>query len=222
MDSYKDYSYLNMAQSKPKRNKDSFGHLMLFWILPFVLINLVIFFAVTSEPKFTIDVIDPGHYDSADIHVTIDSLIPLKSLEAQFLGEPLELKKESSRSYRATVYTTGTFEVRASNYNGMVTTQYDTVNTIDDAPPAFTEYSRDTGYIAFYVDDPQSGVDFSTLRAVDDAGKEVIPSLLDEGESLVVYNYEGSHLEVHVHDKAGHEGVALFESGPAAPMIEIQ
>lgn len=218
MDSYKDYDYLNVAPNKKKRksasvhssknkNRDS----LLLWILPFIAVNLFIFFAVTSEPDFEISIEDNGGYETADVTVKLLTHFPRKSFDVSFASAPLEMEKISGNTYKATVSTNGTVEVSVTNLNGMNKTSYDTVNTIDDAPPVVSEYQRTSESVSMFFEDDQSGVDFTSIYAIGHDGATVTPSLLDEGESFVSFNYTSESLEVHVKDKAGHESVAIFE-----------
>ena len=218
MASYKNYGNLNVASNKKKQSKASHqpgkggsGNLFLFWILPFIVINLLIFFIVTAEPNFEITIEDNGSYESADVTVKLLTHYPRKSFEVSFASEPLEMEKTAHNTYKATVTTNGTIEVSVTNINGMNKTSYETVNTIDDAPPVVSEYQRTSDSVSMFFEDDQSGVDFGSVYALDHNGETVTPSLLDEGESFVSFNFTSASLEVHVKDKAGHESVTIFD-----------
>ena len=218
MASYKNYGNLNVASNKKKKSKSSHqpvrggsGNLFFFWILPFIVINLIIFFVVTAEPNFEITIEDNGSYESADVTVKFLTHFPRKSFDVTFASEPLEMEKTSHNTYKATVYTNGTVEVSATNINGMNKTTYDTVNTIDDAPPVVSEYQRTSDSVSMFIEDGQSGVNFESIHAIDAKGETVTPSLLDEGESFVSFNFTSDSLEVHISDKAGHESVTVFD-----------
>ena len=217
MGTYRDYGNLNVASNKKKKQAShrptagGSGNLFLFWILPFIVINLFIFFLVTAEPNFEIAIEDNGGYETADVTVKLLSHFPRKSFDVSFASQPLEMEKVSRNTYKATVTTNGTVEVSVTNINGMNKTSYETVNTIDDAPPVVSEYQRTSDSVSMFFEDDQSGVDFGSIYAVTAGGDNVTPSLLDEGESFVTFNFTSSSLEVHVQDKAGHESVTIFE-----------
>ena len=214
--------------ANPKRSghklspKDgSFLSLLLFWILPFLLVNGILFFALTSQPDFEVTVNDPGDFKSAEIVVKVKSIFPNNGLNARLAEVPLELEETENKTYTATVHTNGTLEVSMENKNGMNKIVYENVNCIDDTPPAFTESDNAAGFVSFYVDDSQSGVDFGSLYAIDSNGNRLTPSMIDEGESLVVFNYDTPTLEVHAFDNVGQESVISFTNAAPADVAEV-
>lgn len=226
MDTYRKYDHLNMAN--PKRGgrklspKDgSFLSLLLFWILPFLVVNGILFFALTSQPNFEVTVNDPGDYKSAEIVVKVKSIFPNNGLNVKLAEVPVEMEEKENKTYTATVYTNGTLEVSMENKNGMNKIVYENVNCIDDTPPTFTESDNAAGFVSFYVDDSQSGVDFGSLYAIDSNGNRLTPSMIDEGESLVVFNYDTPTLEVHAFDNVGQESVISFTNAAPADVAEV-
>ena len=226
MDTYRKYDHLNMANPKRSGHKlspkdGSFLSLLLFWILPFLLVNGILFFALTSQPDFEVTVNDPGDFKSAEIVVKVKSIFPNNGLNARLAEVPLELEETENKTYTATVHTNGTLEVSMENKNGMNKIVYENVNCIDDTPPAFTESDNAAGFVSFYVDDSQSGVDFGSLYAIDSNGNRLTPSMIDEGESLVVFNYDTPTLEVHAFDNVGQESVISFTNAAPADVAEV-
>lgn len=214
--------------ANPKRSghklspKDgSFLSLLLFWILPFLLVNGILFFALTSQPDFEVTVNDPGDFKSAEIVVKIKSIFPNNGLNAKLAEVPLELEETENKTYTATVHTNGTLEVSMENKNGMNKIVYENVNCIDDTPPAFTESDNAAGFVSFYVDDSQSGVNFDSLYAIDSNGNRLTPSMIDEGESLVVFNYDTPTIEVHAFDNVGQESVISFNNSSPENAAEL-
>ena len=212
MSKYKDYSYLNMADEKRAgaSKKGSVLELVLFWILPFIVINLIIFFIVTATPKFTVSVEGNNDYKSAVVNVNIKSIFPIKEFTVKLGNEPLEMTNTEKRNYTATVYSNGTLEVSVVNKNDMAKTVYENINAIDDTPPMVTEEDSGPGFCSMHIEDTQSGVNYDSLYAIDGEGKKITPSLLDEGDGLVVFNYDQGPLEVHICDKIGLESITEF------------
>ena len=223
MSEFKNYGYLNMANEsrKPihKREMHPALRLILFNILPFILVNLVIFLLVTAQPDFEVTVDDPGDYQHANVTVLVKSALPKKEFFVLLDTDEIELEQDGKK-YTATIDRNGTLTVSMTLFNGMCKTEYENISCIDDAPPIITEADATTGYVSFYVDDTGSGVDYDSIYAVDDDGKEISPSLIDKGEDEVVFNYTTASIEVHVSDKAGHEAIVTFggnaEEGAAA------
>lgn len=224
MDTYRKYDHLNMASPERKRNKlsptdSSFLSLLLFWILPFIVINGLLFLILTAKPNFEVTVNDHGDYMHADIQVKVKSHFPNDGVAAVFNGEPLPLEEQENGLYTAAVTSNGPVEVSITNKNGMNKIIYETVDCIDDTPPTFTESDSATGFVSFYVDDAQSGVDFSSIYAIDSNGNRLNPSYIDEGESLVVFNFDTPTLEVHAFDNMGRESVINFGGGDAVNVL---
>lgn len=192
----------------PKDN--SFLSLLLFWILPFILINVLLFYIFTATPKLEITIEDPGDYQSAHVIVKVKSIFPNDGLGVTLNEEPIEMDKVDSKTYETTVYSNGTIAAGMTNKNGMSKIVYETVDCIDDAPPTITEADSATGFVSMYVDDSQSGVDYNSIYAVKSDGTTITPSLVDEGEALVVFEYDTPEIEVHVSDKVGREAVITF------------
>ena len=224
MDTYRKYDHLNMASPARKKTKlsptdGSFLSLLLFWILPFIVINGILVFIFTAKPNFEVTVTDPGNFMSADINVKIKSHFPNDGLVVMFEGEPLEMQDRGDGIYSATVNKNGTVEVSMNNINGMNKIVYETVDCVDDTPPTFTESDAATGFVSFFVDDAQSGVDFKSIYAIDSNGQRLQPSYIDEGEALVVFNFDTPSLEVHAFDNMGREAIISFGEGNAVNVL---
>ena len=210
MSKYTNYSYLN-KQNTLNRNKEesSFKHTLLFYVLPFIIINLIIFYVVTAQPRFDVTTVDSMDYGSVNIELKLKSLFPVKSVSVELDDTSLELKKDG-RTYTTLATTNGTLTVSLTNLNGMTKTEYLHINSIDDAPPIVNLDSDADNKIVLSFEDTQSGVDYDGIYGLDSAGKKIMPSLIDEGTSTVTFNYDGLYIEVHVPDKAGHEAIANF------------
>lgn len=197
----------------------SFLSLLLFWILPFILINGILFCVLTAKPNFEVTVTDRGDYMNADITVKVKSHFPNDGIVATFNGQPLELSEQEKNVYSATVNENGPVEVSMTNKNGMNKILYETVACIDDTPPTFTESDSAAGFVSFFIDDAQSGVNFNSIYAIDSDGRRLLPSYIDQGESLVVFNFTTPTLEVHAFDNMGRESVISFGAGDAVNVL---
>ena len=87
------------AQKRNTYNKRSWNdnrklHTLVFYILPFILINLVIFIVATSKPKIEYDVSDTRDYRSVDISIRIRSLLPIRETSVTMESQPLEMERK--------------------------------------------------------------------------------------------------------------------------------
>ena len=104
MDTYRKYDHLNMANPKRSGRKlspkdGSFLSLLLFWILPFLVVNGILFFALTSQPNFEVTINDPGDYKSAEIVVKVKSIFPNNGLNVKLAEAPVEMEEKENKTY---------------------------------------------------------------------------------------------------------------------------
>ena len=104
---------------KPQKNGNTgFSRILLCYILPFLVVNLAIFFIVTATPKIEIDISDTTDYKTLDVSFKIHSLLPLKKMTTTLESQPIEFQKEKG-VYHAVLTNNGTLEVYVLSLNGM-------------------------------------------------------------------------------------------------------
>lgn len=204
MGSYQNQS--NRQSGHPRRRySDGFRHVLLFYVLPFLIFNGILFYCVTAAPKLTIEVADTQDYLTTQIHIQITSLFPVKSLDVTLDGTPLELTQESKRSYIVTVNKNGSVEADITNVNGMFGQFFDHVNVLDDVPPSFDSPKFDDDILTLNITDSQSGVNFDSVRAVNADGQAIEPLVFDSSTGIVSYKVGSNGIQITALDKAGNE-----------------
>ena len=201
--------YDNIKRTETKKKKNHFASLFFFYVIPFILINLTIFYIVTALPKASISISEPINYNTVEINIVKHSLFPIKSINAKFENEVLELKKISNNVYSATVNKNGNLEVAIGNLNGMSKTFYDYVGSIDDNPPTIDGLVEGNTVSVNFTDE-NSGINYDSLYAMDTKGKKISPKNIDKVNNTADFRYDGSSLEVHLTDNAGNEVTATF------------
>ena len=186
------------------------GNVVLFYIIPFLLINLLIFFLVTLRPKFKLHIEESSDFRTAEIQVEMHPRLPLAAFEVKLDDAPLNLENLGGGHYKASVDKNGTLEVTVRYINGMHRTQYEHIGSVDDQPPLISGDELDGNMLTVSFDDPQSGINYDSIYAMDADEERVLPSSIDESENKAVFQVLTSRLEVHVSDKLGHEAVANF------------
>lgn len=201
-----DNKRINSRRRRRQKNTAAeWGHVFLFYVLPFVVFNGILFYIVTARPALTCTVSDTNDYLSTTVNVEITTMFPTKELTVTMDGEPLELVKTKNRSYTATVYNNGSIEATVLNLNGMSATAFEHVNVLDDNPPSVENASVVDGILTLTVTDSQSGVDFDSIYALDPAGEQVGPVSVNRDANTLSYKMESGSLTVVALDKAGNE-----------------
>lgn len=206
------YSRTSHRPVRRQSSSDGFVHILLFYILPFIVFNVIVFYAVTAIPKFTVEVADTNDYLTTEATLTLDSLYPVKSLQVSMDSEALEPVKKKGRTYSIPISKNGVLEVIVENWNGMSTTIYEHIDILDENPPAFEEPQIIDGVVTLTVTDSQSGVDFDSIYAVDSAGNRVDPLTVDRSTNTLSYEMDPDGLYVYAQDKAGLKVEAQFTS----------
>ena len=186
------------------------GNVVLFYIIPFLLINLLIFFLVTLRPKFKLHIEESSDFRTAEIQVEMHPRLPLAAFEVKLDDTPLNLENLGGGHYKASADKNGTLEVTVRYINGMHRTQYEHIGSVDDQPPLISGDELDGNMLTVSFDDPQSGINYDSIYAMDADEERVLPSSIDESENKAVFQVLTSRLEVHISDQLGHEAVANF------------
>ncbi|MGN0158514.1 MAG: hypothetical protein ACI39W_05165 [Brotaphodocola sp.] len=190
---------------RQKNTAAEWGHVFLFYVLPFVVFNGLLFYLVTATPSLSCTVSDTNDYLSTEVHVTINTLFPTKELTVTMDGEPLELTKTKNRSYTTTVYKNGSIEASVLNFNGMSATVFEHVNVLDDNPPSIEDASVVDGVLTLTVTDSQSGVDFDSITALTSEGETIEPISVNRDTNTLSYKMDSGKLSIISLDKAGNE-----------------
>lgn len=190
---------------KPVKKKNAFLS-FLYYAIGFLIFNSIIFVIVTSIPKFEIIVSEPTSYDNVEVTVQKKSFYPIKSIKATFNEEEVKLEKKG-KNYVANISENGSFSVTVTNINGMSKTKNEFIVAMDDNPPILEVSSDNFSYNVTFSDDG-SGIDTTTVYAVNEKGKRIKPVEIDEENSTAKFERNDSITEIYVSDKSGNTSVA--------------
>jgi len=173
-------------QTRPDRRRTSSGYrrdngksgflsVLLFYVLPFIVINGIIFLLVTARPKAEITIGESSDFISTTMELKVKSLLPIKTMEVSLDSTPIELTKTGGSTYKTTLKNNGTLEVKLTGFNKMKSVSYETVNVLDDTPPAVKDNVLENEILSFRLEDTQSGVDYSSITASDEDNADILP-----------------------------------------------
>jgi len=194
---------------KKSRVSGDFLKTLFFFVIPYLVINTIIFLMVTSAPKIRIEPITTDDYQSTTVNFTIHSLMPLKETIVTLESENLPYSKDGS-DYTALVTRNGTFYVEATAKNGMRSVAYTDIAILDDTPPVIDDTSChiEDGLLTFNVSDTQSGINWAKVYALDSDGNRHVPQAIDRETGTVYMPMDVDYLELHVFDMVGNERTA--------------
>jgi len=194
---------------KKSKVPQEFLRTLLFFVLPYLVINGIILALVTSTPRITIEIGQTDDYQSVTANFKIISLLPLEETIVTLESESLPYTKDGS-SYTALITRNGTFYVEATSKNGMKSSKFCDISILDDTPPTIDDSSChiEEGVLSFNVADTQSGVNWSQVYATTPDGTRVVPSKIDKTTGTVHMPMDVDTLELHVADMVGNEHTA--------------
>ena len=203
----------NRTRRKRQTESNDFLTVILFYILPFIIINSVIFYLFTAKPKLEITVGDTEDYLTTTATVHIRSFLPTKNLTIAKDGDAVEYEQTDSKTYSVPITSNGVLEVSIQNFNGMSAAEYAHISILDDVAPTVTDYSLDDDDVLTVVlEDTQSGVDFETIYAVDSDGDHVFPISQDRSAGEVKFEMDSMGLTLHASDFTGNELQVTFST----------
>ena len=184
---------------------------LVFYVLPFVVVNLILFTLITASPKIELTIGETTDYKTVDISFRVRSILPIREMTVTLESQPVEVER-SDGAYRATLDSNGTLEIYAEGWNGMSVRDNEHIAVLDDAAPVIDQedYVLEDGHLEFLVSDSQSGVDFSSIYGTEADGQKVRLASYSEDTGRVVFEMEGSDVTVFVSDFAGNISQAAF------------
>lgn len=195
-----------------KQQQNEWGVVLLFYVLPFLVLNGLIFFCVTSQPKIAVEIADTRDYVVTDVTLTVKSFFPTKDIQLSLDDEKLELTKGKKRTYTASITKNGTLEASVTNINGLTVLLFEHANVLDDLPPGIDYTNNEEGVVFVTIEDSQSGVDFDSIYALDSTGQQVEPLTVDRSANTLSYEIDPAGLHIYAKDKAGNEVQRNFTS----------
>ena len=184
---------------------------LVFYVLPFVIINLLLLTLITASPRIALTVGETTDYRTVDISFKVKSILPIREMTVTLESQPLEME-HSDGAYRASLDSNGTLDIYVKSWNGMTARHNEHIAVLDDAPPSIDQenYVLEEGHLEFLVTDSQSGVDYSSIYGTAPDGQNLRPTSTDQGTGRVTFEMEGSELTVFVSDYAGNVSQAAF------------
>ena len=206
-----------------KRNTilNIFIRIIFGFLVPFFVINGLIYFLYTAHPTINIDTSDNaiGDNGTANISFTIDCPIPLSSIIVYRNEDDGGINEipytKLGDKYNINISENGTYIIVAKSLNNSVAKTSTYIDTLDNNPPTiYMENAILIGKsITFVISDDQSGINYDNLYSIDDSGRKEHPQSLDESSGTVTFRFENTKtLTIHVEDMSGNSFETTIES----------
>ena len=111
---------------------------LVFYVLPFVVVNLILFTLITASPKIELTIGETTDYKTVDISFRVRSILPIREMTVTLESQPVEVER-SDGAYRATLDSNGTLEIYAEGWNGMSVRDNEHIAVLDDAAPVIDQ-----------------------------------------------------------------------------------
>ncbi len=195
---------------KSPKKQDDFLHVLLFYVVPFIVFNGLLFFLLTTKPKVEIAVGTTKDYKTTSAEITVKSFLPIKSMVSTQESAELPLEKTGRGKYTAAIDKNGVIEITVASINGMIAAAYEPVDILDDLPPSINEeFTIEDNILTFTIEDSQSGVDFNSITATTAMGVPVTPTI-DKSNSKISFEIDSTGLTVYASDMCGNATQANF------------
>lgn len=205
------YNNSRKYHSRGGKVRSDFATVLLFYVLPFIVVNLLIFFLVTTKPKCIITVSDTADYLTTNVTIKIKSFLPTSEPEATLDGEEVKLIKDGKNTYSVILQSNGILEVDLTSLNKMKTATFEHISILDDNPPLISDNTlSEDGILSFRLEDSQSGVDYSSIYGLDADGDRLMPLTIDRSTNTVSFEMKTDSLQVFIKDLSGNEVRANF------------
>ena len=187
---------------------------LLFYVLPYIVINAIIFFLVTATPKVDMSVGDTSDYRTTQVEFKVDSMLPIREMTVQMESQPIEYTEVGRNHFVCDVSANGMLYVTVKSINGMQTNNYVSVSILDDTAPSIDEESCviSRGELTFVIEDSQSGVDYDSIYGIYDGNKEVKPTKMDTATGTVTIPMYPDSIELHFEDMVGNARMGVISS----------
>lgn len=185
------------------------------FLIPFVVINGLIFFLFIQVPTINITKEDSSDYEESKIKFQVECLLPITEIKTYFNDSDVPYTKNGD-TYIINADENGTYKIVASALNKASSEALATVETKDViAPTIDLENAVVTGNtLIFSVKDEQSEINYDNLYGLLENGEKISPSHIDAISGNIQFKIEsGEKIIIHVEDIEGNGADITFTIG---------
>lgn len=182
-----------------KKPAFDFGKMISFtFILLLILLPLLFFHPNISAKRINVDSATDATYN-----ISVQTLLPVKSVSAALDGEPVTLIAKSAKEYTVALTKNGTLTITAKTFNGQKTTRTYEVTHLDTDKPVFIRSYTQDNQVFLIVQDTFSGINYAGITGL-------TPVSYDESTSTIIFPIPAEPQSVTIPDNAGNELTLLI------------
>lgn len=200
---------------KSKR-KMSIGEIILrfffCFLIPYILINGIIFFLFIQTPKIHVVEQDSKDYEENKIKFSVNCLLPVTDVKTYYQESEIAYSKLGN-VYIINADNNGAYKINVTALNNSTANSIIEIDTQDSVPPTIDlDSAVITGNtLIISVRDNQSGINYDNLYATLENGTRLSPTYIDKSSGTVQFQItEGKKVIVHVEDDFGNHSDTSF------------
>ena len=182
-----------------KKPAFDFGKMISYiFILLLILLPLLFFHPNISAKRINVDSATDAIYN-----ISVQTLLPVKSVSATLDGEPVALIGKNSKEYTASLTKNGTLTIIAKSFNGQETCHSYEVTHLDTDKPVFIHSYTQGNQVFLVVQDTFSGINYAGITGL-------TPTSYDESTGTIAFDIPVEPQSVTIPDNAGNELTLLI------------
>lgn len=193
-----------MNKTKQSNMSSILKKFFLGFLLPYLLINGIIFFIYTEVPHISIKE-QTEDKQLSKIEFTIDSKLPIIDVKVECLNEEVPYTK-TGNTYSIDANNTGTYKITAKALNQLTAVSSCSIESLDESAPVIDTESAiiANGTITINISDNQNAINYDSIYAKDENGNMISALSIDQNTGSVQFNVSDlSSIIIHVEDLSG-------------------
>lgn len=182
------------------------------FLIPYALINGVIFFLFIQTPKIIVTEQDSKDYENNKIKFSIDSMLPLTDVKTYYQESEIAYSKLGN-TYIIDANTNGSYQIKVTSLNRSSVNSTIDIETKDSVAPIINlDSAVITGNtLIISVHDNQSEINYDKLYATLENGTNLTPTYIDKSSGTIQFQITGGKkVIVHVEDSSGNHSETSF------------
>ena len=182
------------------------------FLIPYALINGIIFFLFIQTPRITIIDQDSKDYEENKIKFSIDSMLPLTDVKTLYQESEIAYSKLGN-IYIIDASDNGSYQIKVTSLNRSSANSIVDIETKDNVAPTIDlDSAVITGNtLIISVHDNQSEINYDNIYATLENGTKLTPTYVDKSSGTIQFQItDGKKVIVHVEDSSGNHSETSF------------